>query len=103
MAAGYLSGDPNLSAEERPDDPPAVKLAKRARVQAEWCAKLGSPLYGDLIARVAEDIAGGGPFNALMTDPAVHPAEHVPMLRLMGAAPRLAPPPGAPAPASAHA
>src|SRR2546423_5602659 len=96
MAAGYLSGDPNLSAEERPDDPPAVKLAKRARVQAEWCAKLGSPLYGDLIARVAEDIAGGGPFNALMTDPAVHPEEHVPMLRLMGAAHRLPLPRGAP-------
>src|SRR3954452_6358517 len=88
MAAGYLSDDPNLSADEQPDDPFPVKLAKRARVQAEWCAKLGSQLYADLIVRVAEDIAAGGPFNPLMTDPAVHPEEHVPMLRLKGSAAR---------------
>src|SRR4051794_1159901 len=103
MAAGYLSDDPNLSADEQPDDPFPVKLAKRARVQAEWCAKLGSQLYADLIVRVAEDIAAGGPFNPLMTDPAVHPEEHVPMLRLMGSAHRLALTGGAPDLASAYA
>jgi hypothetical protein len=103
MAAGYLSDDPNLSAAEQPDDPFPVKLAKRARVQAEWCTKLGSRLYGDLIARAAEDIAAGGPFSALMTDPAMHPEEHVPMLRLMGAAHRLALTGRAPELASAYA
>src|SRR2546428_10679374 len=90
MAAGYLSDDPNLSAAELPDAPPGVKLAKRARVQAQWCGKLGSPLYAELIARVADDIDAGGPFRALMTDPWANPLEHLPMLRLMGSAHRLA-------------
>jgi hypothetical protein len=103
MAAGYLSDDPNLSDAERPDDPFEVKLAKRARVQAQWCSKLGSPLYGDLIVRVADDMVAGGPFNALMTDPSMHPEEHVPMLRLMGSAHRLALTDRAPELASAYA
>jgi hypothetical protein len=89
MTAGYLSESwPTLPREE-PDDPVAVKVAKRARWQAYWCARLGSPLYGDLIARVADDIDAGGPFEALMTDPAIDPLGDVPMLRLMGAANRL--------------
>src|SRR5438105_962293 len=90
MAAGYLSNDPAITHAEMPDDPMPVKLAKRARVQAEWCGRLGSPLYADLIARVADDIDSGGPFHALMTDPSANPLEHVPMLRLMGSAHRLA-------------
>lgn len=67
----------------------AVKVAKRARWQAYWCGQLGSPLYADLIDRVAGDIEAGGPFAALMTDPAIEPLGGLPMLRLMGAANRL--------------
>src|SRR5881227_2267361 len=76
--------------QEREDDPVHVKLAKRARVQAAWCTRLGSPLYGELVGRVADDVESGGPFDALMTDPAADPLGDVPMLRLMGAAHRLA-------------
>jgi hypothetical protein len=103
MGAGYLSDDLNFSAVEQPGDPPAVKLAKRARVQAAWCGRLGSPLYADLIVRVAGDIEAGGPFHALMMDPSANPLEHVPMLRLMGSAQRLALTGRAPELASAYA
>jgi len=67
-----------------------VKLAKRARVQAQWCERLGSPLYADLIARAADDIAAEGPLHALLMDPSAHPLKDLPMLRLMGSAHRLA-------------
>ena len=79
-----------MSEAELPDDPVPVKIAKRARVQAGWCTRLGSPLYGELIERVADDVESGGPFAALMTDPESDPLIDVPMLRLMGAAHRLA-------------
>jgi hypothetical protein len=75
---------------ELDSDPLPVKVAKRARVQAHWCERLGSPLYADVIRRVADDIDAGGPFHALMTDPAVDPLGALPTLRLMGAANRLA-------------
>ena len=79
-----------MSTTELHDDPVPAKVAKRARVQAEWCARLGSPLYGELVERVAADVETGGAFHELMTDPAVEPLGDVPMLRLMGAAHRLA-------------
>ena len=79
-----------MTETELPDDPFPVKVAKRARVQAYWCRRLGSPLYGDLIERVAGDVEAGGPFLDLMSDPDVDPLINVPMLRLMGATNRLA-------------
>ena len=48
-----------MTEAELPDDPFPVKVAKRARVQAYWCRRLGSPLYGDLIERVADDVEAG--------------------------------------------
>jgi hypothetical protein len=39
---------------------------------------------------VADDIEAGGPFRALMTDPAANPLADLPLLRLMGAVNRLA-------------
>ena len=89
MTAGYLSDPWPRRAEEQPDDPVAVKVAKRARWQAYWCGRLGSSLYAELIERVADDIEAGGPFEALMTDPEIDPLGGLPMLRLMGAANRL--------------
>jgi hypothetical protein len=74
---------------ELPDDPLPVKVAKRARTQAYWCGRLGSPLYAEVIERVADDVEAGGPFHALMTDPAIDPLGDLPTLRLMGAANRL--------------
>jgi hypothetical protein len=67
-----------------------AEVAEQARWQAKWCARLGSPLYADIIERVAADIEAGGPFRALMTDPAINPLEGLPMLRLLGSANRLA-------------
>src|SRR3954452_5983058 len=89
MAAGYLSDDPPMPDAELPDDQLPVRVAKRARWQAYWCGRLGSPLYAELIDQVAGDIESGGPFEALMTDPAIDPLGDVPMLRLMGSANRL--------------
>ncbi|MFL5883638.1 MAG: DUF2332 domain-containing protein [Thermoleophilaceae bacterium] len=75
---------------ELPDDPLDVRVAKRVRWQAYWCGRLGSPLYADLLSRVADDIDAGGPFRALMTDPAIDPlAPNLPPLRLMGSVNRL--------------
>ena len=90
MAAGYLSEPWPTPPKEEADDSLPVRVAKRAQWQAYWCARLGSPLYAELIARVADDIDAGGPFEALMTDPAIDPLGDVPILRLMGAANRLA-------------
>src|SRR5436190_16950775 len=67
-----------------------AEVAEQARWQARWCARLGSPLYADIIERVAADIEAGGPFRPLMTDPAMHPLEGLPLLRLLGSANRLA-------------
>src|SRR5689334_7145421 len=90
MAAGYLSDNRAMPDAELPDDPFEVRVSKRVRWQAYWCGRLGSPLYEDLLSRVADDIDAGGPFRALMTDPDVGPLEaNMPPLRLMGSVNRL--------------
>jgi hypothetical protein len=38
-----------------------VELAQAFRSQADWCEKLGSPLYHALLMRIAEDIDASGP------------------------------------------
>jgi hypothetical protein len=38
-----------------------VELAQAFRTQADWCEKLGSPLYHALLLRIAEDIDCSGP------------------------------------------
>ncbi len=38
----------------------AVTLAGRLRTQIGECARLGSPLYAELLARAAEDVDAGG-------------------------------------------
>lgn len=40
--------------------------AEAFRFQAEACAELGSPMYGDLLARIADDLATGGPAAAVL-------------------------------------
>jgi hypothetical protein len=60
------------------------------RLQAEWCARLGSPLYGVLCARVADDVEAGGPAaDVLAGHEEDRPASAL-ALRLMGAVHRLA-------------
>lgn len=36
-------------------------VAQKLREQAEWCRKLGSPLYTTLLIQAAVDVEGGGP------------------------------------------
>ena len=60
------------------------------RFQADWCERLGSPLYAYLIRRSADDFDQGGPVRELLA-----PHEHDPRgsalaLRMMGAVHRLA-------------
>jgi hypothetical protein len=70
-------------------------VAQRFRWQAEWCGKLGSPLYRDLLDRAAADIEGGGPVSDVLADPRSDAPDRdgalpgAQALRLMGAVHRL--------------
>jgi hypothetical protein len=59
------------------------------RLQGEWCTRLGSPLYGLLCARAADDVEAGGPTaDVLAGHEDDRPASAL-ALRLMGAVHRL--------------
>ena len=70
-------------------------IASGLRWQAGWCARLGSPLYGDLLEHVACEVEQGGPARDLLDLPGsgrrdvdgVLPGGQA--LRLMGAVHRL--------------
>lgn len=56
------------------------------RKQAETCAAMGSAIYGDLLSRCADDLAGGGLVARVLAGWLGHPVlDNVP-LRLLGAA-----------------
>ena len=59
------------------------------RLQAEWCARLGSPLYGVLCARAADDVEAGGPVAAVLAGHEDDRPASALALRLMGAVHRL--------------
>lgn len=59
------------------------------RLQAQFCPSYGSPLYGDLLARAAEDIEAGGPIAALLDGWQGRPTPDALPLRLMGGVHRL--------------
>jgi len=63
----------------------AAELAERFRGQAEWCGRLGSPLYADLLARAAADIEAGGPVWRAVEPYAAESPRFTHHLRLMGA------------------
>ena len=66
----------------------AHATAEHLRWQAGWCTKLGSPLYGALLERAADDVAAGGPVARLLGDREASPRSML-GLKLMGAAHRL--------------
>lgn len=68
---------------------PADRLVAHARVQAQACAELGSPLYAGLLARVADDVEAGGPTAAVLAGHAGDPRADAVALRLMGGVHRL--------------
>ena len=59
------------------------------RIQAEWCARLGSSLYGLLCSRAADDVAAGGPTAAVLEGHEDDRPASALALRLMGAVHRL--------------
>lgn len=65
-------------------------LPFRLRWQADWCRRLGSPLYADLMLRAADDAEAGGPVAAVVEGHETDPLETMLQLRLMGAVHRLA-------------
>lgn len=67
----------------------ASALAERLQFQGRACAELGSPLYGDLLARAAADCAAGGPTWELLRGHEGDSFGSMPALRLMGAVHRL--------------
>jgi hypothetical protein len=60
------------------------------RWQAEWCDKLGSPLYGSLLRHAARDAETGGPVGDALAGREGDPLESMLQLRFMGAVHRLA-------------
>lgn len=73
------------------DQPSRARIASLLRDQARQCAALGSPLYGHLLARAAEEAEHGGVvFELLAAHEAPNPRADALALRLMAAAHRLA-------------
>jgi hypothetical protein len=64
-------------------------LAGRLRWQAEWCLRLGSPLYAAILEGAATDLEQGGPAWRLLEGREREPAASFVQLRLMGAVHRL--------------
>lgn len=71
------------------DNDARARLARQFRKQAEWCSVLGSPLYEDLLTKVAGDIEGGGAIADVAAHLAGSPTSSAPALRFMGAVHRL--------------
>lgn len=66
-----------------------MDLHSAVRHQAQVCAELGSPMYADVLTRVAADIAHGGAFAAVLTGHEHDPGPSAIALRLLGSVHRL--------------
>jgi hypothetical protein len=64
-------------------------IAGRLRWQAEWCERLGSPLYTQILEAVARDVEQGGPAWELLAGRESEPAQAFLALRVLGAVHRL--------------
>jgi hypothetical protein len=65
------------------------RLVRHIRRQAEACAQLGSPFYGELLTRLADDVGAGGPGAAVLAGHENDPGDDLLSLRLMGGVHRL--------------
>src|SRR4051794_21461895 len=77
-----------IPAEQGPDA--RSTLAGLFRGQSEWCTRLGSPIYGHLLERAADDLEAAGPIWRAVEPYADRPLNFAHHLRLLGAAHRLA-------------
>jgi hypothetical protein len=66
-----------------------VDVVGAFRFQAEACARLGSPMYGELVAGLADDIAEGGPTARVIEGFESDSGPSALALRLMGSVHRL--------------
>jgi hypothetical protein len=66
-----------------------VELVEAFRVQAEACRRLGSPMYGELLDRLVDDIDGGGPSRDVLAGHEDDPGPSALALRLLGSVHRL--------------
>src|SRR6478752_5748785 len=57
--------------------------------QARACAALGSPMYADLLGRLADDVAGNGPTATVIAGHEDDPGPSALALRLLGSVHRL--------------
>ena len=64
------------------------EIIEHLRWQAEWCTKLGSPLYGYMLDHAADDVAAGGPVALILAGREASPRSML-GLKLMGAVHRL--------------
>jgi hypothetical protein len=62
------------------------EILRAFRKQADACAAMNAPIYADLLARCADDFAGGGTIAQLVSDWSGHPVLDNLSMRLMGAA-----------------
>ena len=63
----------------------SLDFAAALRTQAGHCARMGSPLYADLLERAATDAAEGGPVAQVLRGHSHDPPDSMLALRLMGA------------------
>jgi hypothetical protein len=62
-----------------------AEILQSFRLQAEQAGPIGSPLYGELLARCVRDLDEGGPLLPLVEDYPGHPVLDALPLRLLGA------------------
>ena len=66
------------------------RLLRSLRLQGQICAGMGSPMYGDVLDRVADDVAAGGVFAAILAGHEDDSGRLALPLRLLGGLHRLA-------------
>jgi hypothetical protein len=67
----------------------AQGVVEAFRLQAQFCAQFGSPLYAELLGRAADDVERGGPVARVLDGWSGNPVPDALVLRLMGAVHRL--------------
>jgi hypothetical protein len=64
-------------------------IVEAFRLQAQFCASMGSPLYAELLTRSADDVERGGPVAQVLDGWSGKPVPDAVVLRLLGAVHRL--------------
>jgi hypothetical protein len=69
---------------------PDSRLLRALQLQAQLCTGLGSPMYGEMLDRVAADVEAGGVFAAILSEHQDDAGRLAVPLRLLGGLHRLA-------------